>query len=298
MSKPKEMSPRSSSFLRFKEFAEGINLIMDSDAFGYSKKDHLSYMIANQLNHREVFYAENINIKSTQQIKNIKIRLGKYIKEELDKMGKWAKGIVEIHPTSPNLAGKRIDRTSKHAHIHYWGNNVHLVSPLISKFIIENKLTNKTNTKLAFSTMERGVLYIENKEDTTDEGYVFDIVSNGEEVGKIVESSESIRSFEFSNDLLLNFEDDALSQLDIQKEQEKVDIDLEHLKQQKQEDIEFLKAFLTEDEGINLSTSIFSEIEKSGREITFKETLSTDELLEENRKFLDSFLSDLDIAIL
>ena len=290
----KDMSPNSTSFLRFKEFSEGINLSMTSNAFGNSKTDNLSYMMSNQLDKREVFYAENINIKTEIQIKNIKKKLGEFIQDELKKEGKWAKGIVEIHPTKPDLVGKRVDYTSKHAHIHYWGNNPQLVAPLINKFIIKNKLTNKTSNNLSFGSMELGVYYKQNEKLTTDDGYAFDIKDGAKIIGTMVESLEDTVVKDTQGNILTDYESSQLVKSEVAIAIERIETNLDMLDKIEEDNLEFLKAFLNESD-LNIKPISEEEIEvELSEDVT---QLSALEMLEENRKFLDDLFSDLDIDI-
>jgi len=126
-----KMSNKSRSFLRDRENAVFLgNIASFTSAFKkVSKQDLIDYMFRNETNDRAVFFAENLKIKTKSELEKIK----KEIKKALDAVN--ADGIVELHISA--------DRTSKDAHIHFWGKYNDEIKEVIENFIKTNNLSNK-----------------------------------------------------------------------------------------------------------------------------------------------------------
>jgi hypothetical protein len=146
------ISRNSTSFGRYKEFMVGIGDSVSSQLIkNNTKKDLLNYMHTFGYNKRAVYYAELLKSKKRDEILRILKRLKKYIEKEAKKRDIVFNGIIEAHPQG--------DFTSKSAHIHYWGDNPNLVSPIISEFIKNNYLTLSEKTNLDYTSMQSGKFY-------------------------------------------------------------------------------------------------------------------------------------------
>ena len=158
------MSPKSKSFGRFKEFMTVVGEKFDNDFIRQnSVPDLREYLTRWEYNEREVFYAENLDIKTNSELQAIKKDITRYVNSRLNDFGKKITGIIELHPQG--------DKTSKNAHIHYWGEDSAFVGQFINEYIQQNNLTNKSDENLAYGFMEEKGFYRIGKYD----GIVYDI---------------------------------------------------------------------------------------------------------------------------
>lgn len=145
------MSPNSKSFARYKEFITGIGTIHNDFLRVNSKEAIKEYLIRFGYDEREVLYAENLDIKTKNELQSIKKAISSYVNKRMEDIGQVSNGIIDLHPQG--------DKTSKHAHIHYWGENSALASQFISEFIHINGLTNKSEENLSYGFMEAKGFY-------------------------------------------------------------------------------------------------------------------------------------------
>jgi hypothetical protein len=133
-----KISLASRSFLRFREFSQMIGSVKSMQ--NEIKRVVLEFMHRFEINERAVFFAENIQIMEKDDI----IKLLKELAHRLEKANQ--NGVIEIHPTG--------DYTSKSAHIHWWGKYNNDVEEIITKFIIEKRLSNKLNLNYTNADIE------------------------------------------------------------------------------------------------------------------------------------------------
>lgn len=189
------MSLNSRSFLRLKEFSEGLNI--DNKLFerNLSKKEMRNWMSMNDCNEIEVFYAENLNQKTDRELRELKKEIVLFIKERLIEDNYNVSqflGIIELHATSQQKRDKnRYDPTSVNGHIHYWGNNSNHIVQYINEFIQINRLTNKQMDDYSIGYMTAGVKYekiIDEEKSFRDiEGNIYRTIDLDKETEEILE---------------------------------------------------------------------------------------------------------------
>jgi len=132
------MSTSSRSFLRFREYSEPVGDVrMMKDE---SKREILEFMHRFEINRRTVYFAENIQTLTKEEVKNLVKELAHRLENQ--------HGMLEFHPTG--------DNTSKSAHIHWWGSHNQEVEDIITDFIKEQRLSNKTYLNYTNREMQVG----------------------------------------------------------------------------------------------------------------------------------------------
>jgi len=235
----KTISPKSRSFLRFKKYATPVGFYKNYNSLWFineqdknirgSIKEIREFLIKNNKDEREVYYAENLNIKTEKELRTISQNLSKYILKRLEKDGynlnNFA-GVVELHPT--NL---KEDETSKNAHIHYWGQDASIVSNYINEFIYKNQLSNKELKDYKYGFMENNIYY--QKEDTTDDLYKWNVNLYGFNFS-IEEKDDGIKFYKEERN---EYDVIEAKPVEIKIEEVKKDIEIEQLKNQDIDDV-------------------------------------------------------------
>ena len=221
-----KMGRGSRSFLRYREYAAffGEAVYMETER----KKGILDFLHRFEYNDRAVYFAENLQTMTEQQMQT-------HVEELSNRLhNAGVHGVVEFHPTA--------DGTSKSAHIHYWGVYTDDVEAIITRYIKENRLSNKTYLNYTNEEM---------RADTEHKIVKGKLVEYAFERGEEKITRETVREMEIDEeeiaarnqakketfyDDIIAYCDEVLEQLeaDIEisgKETESIDIDMDEINQ-------------------------------------------------------------------
>lgn len=208
------MGRGSRSFLRFRENAAFLGEMVFAQDF--SKKNMMEYMHRHEMNDRAVFFAENLQ---TMSHKELGAKLNDFAKVLHDH---GANGVLEFHPTA--------DRTSKSAHIHYWGKLDEAIENLIIEYIKEHRLSNKTYLNYTDERMRADTSHQIIKGELIE--YEFDrsgekIKRSQKEVKPVIEEADlaikqEVKRETFYDDII-SFCDDILEDLNSEETEERKD---------------------------------------------------------------------------
>lgn len=205
-----KMSAHSRSFLRYREHAEFIGRTKSFK--NESKRELIDFMKRFNYDDRTVYFAENIQTLTKDEMKSFLSLLS----HRLEQVG--ATGVIEFHPTA--------DKTSKSAHIHFWGKHNEQIEKTIVNFIKEHKLSNKSFINYTNEKMYESKTHAIKNDEIIE--YEFDRSDLQNIERKIVQKSKidedeiailiEIKKDNFLDDIIA-FCDDVIENFDMKKRQ-------------------------------------------------------------------------------